>query len=118
MLTSSDYQRIGLRIRTLRKERHMTQEDLANMCGCTSNHLSAIENGDHKPSFDLMLNIAVSLGETLDYFITETPHVNSQYFINTHLAQKLVSCSPFELVLVERFIDEMINYKNHITNSI
>ena len=118
MLSNNDYEKIGLRIRTLRKERHITQEDLAHMCGCTSNHLSAIENGDHRPSFDLMVNIAAALGETLDYFIADTPHINSQYFINTRLAKKLDSCDPYELLLVEHFIDEMISYKKHITTSI
>ena len=117
MLTNSDYEKIGLRIRILRKERHMTQEELAHTCGCTSNHLSAIENGDHRPSFDILVNIAAALGETLDYFIADTPHINSQYFINTHLAHKLASCNPYELLLVERFIDEMISYKKHITTS-
>ena len=117
MLTNSDYEKIGLRIRTLRKERHMTQEDLSNICGCTSNHLSAIENGDHRPSFDLMVSIAVALGETLDYFLADTPHINSQYFINSRLASKLDACNPYELLLVERLIEEMINYKNHIETS-
>ena len=117
MLSNNDYERIGLRIRMLRKEHHMTQEALSHICGCTSNHLSAIENGDNRPSFDLMVNIAVALGETLDYFIADTPHTNSQYFINTRLAQKLDSCDPYELLLIERFIDEMMSYKNHIDTS-
>ena len=117
MPSDNDYAKIGMRIRTLRKERHMTQDDLAHICGCTSNHLSAIENGEHKPSFDLMMNIATSLGETLDYFVSETSHTNPQYFINTRIAPKLEACDAQELLLVERFIDEMLDYKKSIISS-
>lgn len=117
MPSDNVYAKIGMRIRELRKERHMTQDDLAHICGCTSNHLSAIENGEHKPSFDLMMNIAATLGETLDYFIADTPHTNSNYFISTRLAPKLDACSSQELLLVERFIDQMLSYKKSIIDS-
>ena len=117
MPSDNDYAKIGLRIRTLRKERHMTQDDLAHICGCTSNHLSAIENGEHKPSFDLMMNIAATLGETLDYFIADTPHTNSKYFVSSRLTPKLEACNSQELILVERFIDEMLSYKKSIISS-
>ena len=117
MPSDNVYAKIGMRIRELRKEHHMTQDDLAHICGCTSNHLSAIENGEHKPSFDLMMNIAATLGETLDYFITDTPHTNSNYFISTRLAPKLDACSSQELLLVERFIDQMLSYKKSIIDS-
>ena len=117
MPSDNAYAKIGMRIRELRKERHMTQDDLAHTCGCTSNHLSAIETGEHKPSFDLMMNIATTLGETLDYFIADTPHINSNYLMNSRLAPKLASCSTQELMLVERFIDEMLSYKESIISS-
>jgi transcriptional regulator with XRE-family HTH domain len=117
MPSDNVYAKIGMRIRELRKERHMTQDDLAHICGCTSNHLSAIENGEHKPSFDLMMNIAATLGETLDYFIADTPHSNSNYFISTRLAPKLDACTSQELLLVERFIDQMLSYKKSIIDS-
>ena len=117
MPSDNVYAKIGMRIRELRKEHHMTQDDLAHICGCTSNHLSAIENGEHKPSFDLMMNIAATLGETLDYFIADTPHTNSNYFISTRLAPKLDACSSQELLLVERFIDQMLSYKKSIIDS-
>lgn len=117
MPSDNDYAKIGMRVRTLRKARHMTQDDLAHICGCTSNHLSAIENGEHKPSFDLMMNIAAALGETLDYFIADTPYANSKYFVNSRLAPKLEACNSQELLLVERFIDEMLSYKRSIISS-
>lgn len=117
MPSDNVYAKIGMRIRELRKERHMTQDDLAHICGCTSNHLSAIENGEHKPSFDLMMNIAATLGETLDYFIADTPCANSSYFISSRLAPKLDACNSQELLLVERFIDQMLSYKKSIIDS-
>lgn len=36
---------IGKRIKSVRKAKGLTQEQLAERCGCTSTHISNIENG-------------------------------------------------------------------------
>ena len=46
-----DFAEVGRRISSARKERNMTQEELAIACGCSGNHLSAIETGKHIPRF-------------------------------------------------------------------
>lgn len=117
MAVTIDYAKIGTRIRMLRREHNMTQEELAHRCDYSASQISAVENGDRAPSFDLMLLIADTFHVTLDFFISDTPYVNTQYFINSRLAPKLASCSTQELLLVERFIDEMLCYKESIISS-
>ena len=112
-----DYSKIGMRIRAARKERKMTQEEVAIACGCTSNHLSAVETGSHKPSLDLIIKLATVLNSSVDYFLMDTPHANQQYLISSRTAPKLVDCSTFELQYIERVIDELMIYKTGLLSS-
>lgn len=48
---------LGERIRTLRKEYGMTQEELAQAAECTPRHLSKIENAQVDPGHSIIQNI-------------------------------------------------------------
>ena len=45
---------IGNQIRQLRKSKGMTQEQFAELLGIDNKHLSRIENGYHKPNYQLI----------------------------------------------------------------
>lgn len=55
---------IGRVICALRKERNLTQEEVALSVGTDAGYLSRIERGDRLPSLLLLENIAKSLGTT------------------------------------------------------
>lgn len=61
--------RIGHRIATLRKQRGMTQQDVADKTGLQRNHLSRIEQGRYSVGFDTLQGIAEALGGTVDIVI-------------------------------------------------
>lgn len=63
-------QRIGRRIAELRKERHITQIQLAAMCGLQQAHVARIEAGKHSVGIDTLTSIARALGCQVD-FITK-----------------------------------------------
>lgn len=48
---------IGKRIKSVRKARGLTQEQLAERCGCTSTHISNIENGKIGISIELLYTL-------------------------------------------------------------
>ncbi|MGD6889381.1 helix-turn-helix transcriptional regulator [Bacillus mobilis] len=50
----------------MRKEKRITQEELAKKVGITRAYLSNIENAKHKPSLDVALKIAKVLGSTVE----------------------------------------------------
>lgn len=52
-----DYKDIGMRIRTVRKSRKMTQEQLAEAVGVGVTHISHIETGNSIPSLKVMIDI-------------------------------------------------------------
>lgn len=65
-----DQKKIGGFLKELRKEKNMTQEQLAEVLGVTNRSISRWENGVNMPDFDLVIEIAnyfdVGIEEFLD----------------------------------------------------
>jgi XRE family transcriptional regulator, fatty acid utilization regulator len=62
-------QLIGTRIRALREERGLSQEDLSRQLGFNDRQtLSAIENGERRVTAEELLLVVERLGASLDYF--------------------------------------------------
>ena len=59
----------GKRIKMLRKNLGLTQENLAEQLGVALNTISRIEIGKRGISIDLAIDLAVHLNSTLDYII-------------------------------------------------
>lgn len=49
---------LGQRIKALRKQKHLTQEQLAEKVGVFARHISRLETGAHYPSMDTLELIA------------------------------------------------------------
>lgn len=62
-------QRIGRRIAEIRKEKGMTQAQLANLCGLQQAHIARIENGRYSVGLDTMAQIADAMGAKIDIII-------------------------------------------------
>ena len=69
MNKEQERERIGQRIADLRKERGMTQQDLADKTGNQRNHISRIESGKYSVGFDTLQAIAEALGGTIDIIV-------------------------------------------------
>ncbi len=54
------------RIRTLRTEKGLSQEELARRCGVTRQTVNAIENNKYDPTLSLAFRLADELGTTVD----------------------------------------------------
>jgi len=54
------------RLKVLRAERDMTQEDLAAAIGVSRYAINALETGRHDPSLDLAFRIAARFGVPVD----------------------------------------------------
>lgn len=64
-----DPQEVGLRIKKLRKQSGITQEQLAETLNITVNQLYRVESGLSAGSVDLVVEISVHLGVSLDYLL-------------------------------------------------
>ena len=54
------------RIREMRKQAGLSQEELARQCGVTRQTINAIENNKYDPTLQLAFRLAGALGTTVD----------------------------------------------------
>ena len=82
----------GLRVKDLRREQHLTQEQLAAMLNVSVEHLRKIELGKRGISIDLLLDLAAELGVSVDFLITGNPRTT--YSVRMLIAQirELLDC--------------------------
>jgi transcriptional regulator with XRE-family HTH domain len=59
------------RLSSLRKQRGLTQEVLANLIGITKTQVYRYENGSSQPTLDVIKKLAVTLSVTTDQLIFE-----------------------------------------------
>lgn len=64
-----DMEEIGERIKYLRKEKHLTQIDLATKLGAAQNTISQYENGKAKISIDILVKLAQIFEISTDYIL-------------------------------------------------
>jgi transcriptional regulator with XRE-family HTH domain len=57
------------RLRLLRKERNYTQEQLAEIIGKSTEHISFLERGERAPSFEVVVDIAQALNVSIGYLM-------------------------------------------------
>ena len=62
MGTSAERIKLGKRIKELRREKDITQIDLAAKVGIDRSYLGFIERGERNVSFDVLTDIAKALG--------------------------------------------------------
>lgn len=60
---------LGFRLRELRKENRMSQDDLGKLLGVTKVSVSGYENGTRVPSLDILQGILDVFGVSADYLL-------------------------------------------------
>lgn len=62
---------LGSAIRVLRKQRKLSQEQLADLAGADRSHLGRLERGDNEIAFLLLCRLADALGVTVAQIMTQ-----------------------------------------------
>ena len=68
---------VGLRIRQLRNDRHMSQEELSFKSGISAAHLGQIERATKNPTVDTIGKIAAALNVPVAALFTDEKHAAS-----------------------------------------
>lgn len=98
---------IGKNIRQFRIEKKMSQEDLAEKAGLSSNYIGMIERGEKIPSLTTFINILNSLGVSADMILTDV--LNTGYMVkNSMLNEKIEKLTPQDRVKIYEVIDILI----------
>ncbi len=98
-------QRFATRLRNIREEKGITQEQLAEFIGKTTEHVSFLERGERSPSFEVILDLADALGVPVSYLMNI-----DQPDDNTDLIATLIA-APVPSSLVEP-VEEPITTEN------
>lgn len=71
MKNQFDYISLGERIRKIRKQKHMTQEQLAEACNLSTAHIGHIERGTRALSIESLITISKILNVSTDYLLLD-----------------------------------------------
>jgi transcriptional regulator with XRE-family HTH domain len=78
--SSSTHQRvlyqIAVRVKALRSERLLTQEQLAQLAGLAPRHVQKIESAQTNLTLRTLVKVAEALGVDVNLLFTENPHSN------------------------------------------
>ena len=98
---------LGARIQEIRRQKSLTQAELAEMLDIDAKHMSKIECGRCYPSFELLDKIADKLGIPVgDLFIVE--HLHNREELVTQLAQKLKELPNEKFWMLYKILKEII----------
>lgn len=64
-----DFKSLGQNVRIKRTQAKMSQEKLAEKCGCCGSYIGKIENNNSLPSLEMIAKIADVLGVTIDQLV-------------------------------------------------
>lgn len=70
---NADKKLIGIRIMQRRKDKGLTQEQLAEQLDMSKNHISSIECGKYMPTTKFIMSLCDVLGGTPDYYLVGMP---------------------------------------------
>ena len=75
----SDENRLGHKIVTLREAHHLSQQDLADRCGCDVSAIAELEAGDVPPSLAPLIKITRALGVRLGTLMDDDESLGPLY---------------------------------------
>ena len=96
------------RLKQLRKERHMTQADLANVLGVAKGTVAMWEMGKRNPSFEALEQLSIVFDRTMSYILGESDDPSSPELGENEI-QKLGLWS-----LEEDYMEIMMNDRERI----
>ncbi len=103
------YIEIGRTIKNLRIKEDITQDQLSEYVGISPGYLSKIEGGFAKPSLEILLAIANSLGVSLNDLVYS--NTNDRYEIAIKMiSDTLQECSATEKELVYSLLKSFVDF--------
>lgn len=96
---------MGNRIATRRRHLGISQNLLAEKIGISNNHMSNIERGREKPSFDVLISLCNALRVTPDYLLMGSMHPQG---VPQNLVDSLSLCTDEDIALLETIVSHMV----------
>ena len=107
---------VGKNIAELRRSRHLTQEQLAELLDISVKHCSEVERGIAFLSFDKLLFISDYFDCTLDYLVYGTNTSDTIAAMPKHVIEILSSDDEHEKQLLLRYLNMYYLLREHKAN--
>lgn len=110
---------LGLRIKTIRKAKGLTQQKLAEMVGVSKTYIQALEGNKRSPSMKLLRNLAHALDIEPSDLVSQPPIIASKrlyleeilnYNDEFEIWYKNTKLTKQETDLIKQLIDLVLNY--------
>jgi transcriptional regulator with XRE-family HTH domain len=107
-----NYILLAKNIKNARKEKHYTQEKLAELVNCSTVFISQIETGVRVPSLETLYNIANVLDVTVDSLFAENDNTQNINLYKDKIARLIGNCTDDEAKLVFDMVTMLCNSFN------
>ena len=101
-----DYASLGMRIKEIRLKRELTQDNLAEMVGCNTSHISNIENNYTKLSLNVLIAISNALDVSVDYLLSNQ-YKDTSSALDNEILRVLQKCDNSKKERILKMIDLM-----------
>lgn len=102
-----DYNTIGQRLAKIRREKGLSQDNLAEKAELSSNYLSHIENFRSIPSLETVLKLCDALDITPNELLLGIEDTQKDYLQND-ISEKIARCNSEQRLLINDFIDMLL----------
>ena len=102
MLAEMDSELFCARLKEIRKQRKLTQQELAEKSGIPSTSISHIEAGSRKPSLENFYKLVVVLNVSADYLLGRTERCSDVG--NDPIAKSIQELPELEREMIQKFI--------------
>lgn len=101
---------LGLRIRYYRKEKHITQEKLAEICNLHPTYIGQIERGEKNATIESIYRVAMGLNIPMSKLLENVEFLdNNSDNIPLHIYQQLLTVPHEKQRLIAKIVSEIID---------
>ncbi|RAK18874.1 helix-turn-helix protein [Anoxybacillus vitaminiphilus] len=104
---------IGERIRNFRKEKGLSQEELAHKANLHTTYIGQLERGEKNATLESVEKVANALEISLeDLFRSINPHANSHEYTLSQIVTRLQTMSIKDQKMILKFLDLLQDWKD------
>ena len=103
-----DLKSVGARIKAAREAKGLTQENLAEMIGKSTTHISVIERGCKAPKLETFVDIANAIGVSADALLQDVVENASASFVS-ELSKKIEGKPKREQQRIIKALDALLD---------
>ena len=96
---------IGIRVKNLRRKKHLTQQELGELTSSCSKHISEIERGITGISIDMQIQLSDALGCSVDFLLKGEEYRTIETELPMEIVRILKSKDEAEIATLLAYLD-------------